>query len=86
MQVRTLVNPTLDKIRDVQKSLDPNILYFQGEKLENEEEIGSLVWGTVDVSEPQIFSSLIGPSLPTIVSYSTILKLLHCLMLFYGFS
>ncbi|XP_038990264.1 AT-rich interactive domain-containing protein 4-like [Phoenix dactylifera] len=67
LEVHTLVNPTLDKIRDVQKSLDPNILYFQGEQLENEEEIGSLVWGTVDVSEPQIFSSLIGPSLPTIV-------------------
>ncbi|XP_008783147.2 AT-rich interactive domain-containing protein 4-like [Phoenix dactylifera] len=67
LEVHTLVNPTLDQIRDAQKSLDPNILYFQGEQLENEEEIGSLVWGNINASEPQTFSSLIGPSLPTIV-------------------
>jgi len=43
-------------------------LYFQGERLENEE-IGSLVWGSVDMSDPQMLSSLIGPALPTIVSF-----------------
>lgn len=68
MQVHTLVNPTLDSFRNAQKSLEPNILYFQGEQLENEEDIGMLVWGDLDVSEPEMFSSLIVPPLPTIVS------------------
>lgn len=68
MQVQTLINPTFDKFREAQKLAEPNILYFQGERLENED-IGSLAWGSEDMSEPQTLSSLIGPALPTIVSF-----------------
>lgn len=67
MQIQTLVNPTFDKFREALKLAEPNILYFQGERHENEE-IGSLIWGSVDMTDPQILSSLIGPALPTIVS------------------
>ncbi|XP_072992047.1 AT-rich interactive domain-containing protein 4-like isoform X1 [Typha latifolia] len=67
LEVHVLVNPTIDKFRDAQASVEPNLLYVQGEQLECEEEIGSLVWGSVDVSEPEMFCSLISPSLPTIV-------------------
>jgi len=66
-QIQTLINPTFDKFREAFKLAEPNILYFQGERLENEE-IGSLVWGSVDMSDPQMLRSLIGPALPTIVS------------------
>ncbi|URE47280.1 ARID/BRIGHT DNA binding domain [Musa troglodytarum] len=67
LEVHTLVNPTMDSFRNAQKSLEPNILYFQGEQLENEEEIGTLIWGGVDVSEAETFSSLMAPPSPTIV-------------------
>jgi len=68
MQIQTLINPTIDNFREAFKLAEPNILYFQGERLENEE-ICSLVWGSVDMSDPQMLSSLIGPALPTIVSF-----------------
>ncbi|WOL02662.1 AT-rich interactive domain-containing protein 4-like [Canna indica] len=67
LEVHTLVNPTLDSFRDAQNLLEPNILYFQGEQLENEEEIGTLIWGDLDVSEPDMLSSLIASPLPTII-------------------
>ena len=68
MQVHTLINPTVDQFRKAQQAVQPNLMYLQGQQLENEEEIGTLVWGDADVSDPQIFSSLISPPFPTIVS------------------
>lgn len=68
MQVQTLINPTVDRFCEAQKLVQPNILYFQGEQLENDEQIGSLVWGAGNVSDPEMLSSLLGPPLPTIVS------------------
>lgn len=67
MQAHTLVNPSTDKFRDVQKSVNPNFLYVQGELHGDEGRIGSVVWPDKDLSDPTEFSSLIGSSLPTIV-------------------
>ncbi|KAJ3673176.1 hypothetical protein LUZ60_006550 [Juncus effusus] len=67
LEVHVLVNPTLDKFREALKLIEPNLLYFRGQQFENEEEIGSLIWGSIDLSEPQILTSLMGPSLPTII-------------------
>lgn len=69
MQVHTLTNPTFDSFGATQRALEPSIVYFQGEQLENEEEIGSIVWDTADASDPQTLSSLLSPPLPTIVSF-----------------
>lgn len=66
LEIQTLINPTFDKFREAFKLAEPNIVYFQGERLENEE-IGSLTWGGVDASDAETVSSLIGPALPTIV-------------------
>uniref|UniRef100_A0A0D3H0Y9 Uncharacterized protein n=1 Tax=Oryza barthii TaxID=65489 RepID=A0A0D3H0Y9_9ORYZ len=52
---------------DAQRALQARFMYFQGQQLDKEEEIGRLVWGDADVSDPQIFSSLICPPFPTIV-------------------
>ncbi len=68
MQVHTLINPTVDQFLEAQRALQPRFMYFQGQQLDKEEEIGRLVWGDADVSDPQIFSSLICPPFPTIVS------------------
>ncbi|XP_009391205.2 AT-rich interactive domain-containing protein 4-like isoform X2 [Musa acuminata AAA Group] len=67
LEVQTLINPTVDRFSEAQKLVQPNILYFQGEQLENEEQIGSLVWGGVDVSDSEMLTSFISPPLPTIV-------------------
>ncbi|URD82290.1 ARID BRIGHT DNA-binding domain-containing protein [Musa troglodytarum] len=67
LEVHTLVNPSVDSFREAQISLKPNILYFQGSQLENEEEIGTLVLGDLDVSEPDMFCALVDPPLPTTV-------------------
>jgi len=68
MQVHTLFNPTPEQFLEAQRVVQPNFLYIQGQQLEDEKEIGSLVWGDADVSDPQAFSTLISPPFPTIVS------------------
>lgn len=68
MQVHTLSNPTPEQFLEAQRVVQPNFLYIQGQQQEDEKEIGSLVWGDNDVSDPQAFSSLISPPFPTIVS------------------
>uniref|UniRef100_A0A0E0LVH2 Uncharacterized protein n=1 Tax=Oryza punctata TaxID=4537 RepID=A0A0E0LVH2_ORYPU len=67
LKVHTLINPSVDQFLEAQRALEPRFIYLQGQQLDNEEEIGSLVWGDADVSDPQIFSSLIRPTFPTIV-------------------
>ncbi|KAF0899773.1 hypothetical protein E2562_024092 [Oryza meyeriana var. granulata] len=67
LEVHPLINPTVDQFREAQRAVQPNLMYLQGQQLENEKEIGTLVWGDADVSDPQIFSSLITPPFPTIV-------------------
>jgi hypothetical protein len=67
MQVHMLINPTVDQFLEAQRALQPRFMYLQGQQLDNEEKIGTLVWGDADVSDPQIFSSLIRPPFPTIV-------------------
>ncbi|CAN6196042.1 unnamed protein product [Urochloa humidicola] len=68
LEVHTLFNPTPEQFLEAQRMVQPNFLYIQGQQLEDEKEIGSLVWGDADVSDPQAFSTLISPPFPTIVS------------------
>uniref|UniRef100_A0A0E0QI13 Uncharacterized protein n=1 Tax=Oryza rufipogon TaxID=4529 RepID=A0A0E0QI13_ORYRU len=65
--VHTLINPTVDEFLEAQRALQPRFMYLRGQQLDNEEEIGTLVWRDADVSDPQILSSLIRPPFPTIV-------------------
>ncbi|EEC84628.1 hypothetical protein OsI_31490 [Oryza sativa Indica Group] len=67
LEVHTLFNPTPEQFLEAQRVVQPNFLYIQGQQLEDEKEIGSLVWGDNDVSDPQAFSCLISPPFPTIV-------------------
>ena len=68
MQVQLLNNPSIDEFRRVLESSEPNIVYLQGEQNADSEEIGSLVWGDVDLSTPEALSGLFGSTLPTTVS------------------
>lgn len=43
-------------------------MYLQGQQCEDEEEIGSLVWGDVHLSSAEAISGLFGAALPTTVS------------------
>ncbi|KAL5206663.1 hypothetical protein ABZP36_034872 [Zizania latifolia] len=67
LEVHTLFNPTPEQFLEAQRVVQPNFLYIQGQQLEDEKEIGSLVWGDNDISDPQAFSCLISPPFPTIV-------------------
>lgn len=67
LEVHTLFNPTPEQFLEAQRAVQPNFLYIQGQQLEDEKEIGSLMWGDADVSDPQAFSTLISPPFPTIV-------------------
>ncbi|XP_035820857.1 AT-rich interactive domain-containing protein 4 isoform X2 [Zea mays] len=67
LEVHTLINPTLEQFREAQQAVHPVFLYLQGQQQENEEEIGTLVWGDTDLSDPQMFVSLITPPFPTMV-------------------
>ncbi|KAF8769423.1 hypothetical protein HU200_006452 [Digitaria exilis] len=66
LEVHTLINPSVEQFGEAQQAVQPNLLYLQGQQLENGE-IGSLAWGDTDLSDPQTFCSLISPPFPTIV-------------------
>ncbi|EAZ07198.1 hypothetical protein OsI_29442 [Oryza sativa Indica Group] len=51
LDVHTLINPTVDQFLEAQRALQPRFIYLQGQLLDNEEEIGALVWGDADVSD-----------------------------------
>lgn len=67
MQVQSLNNPSTDEFCKVVDSFQPNFVYLQGEHLPNDE-VGSLVWGDVDLSTSDAMSGLFNVStLPTTV-------------------
>ncbi|KAK1307671.1 AT-rich interactive domain-containing protein 4 [Acorus calamus] len=67
LEVQTLMNPSVDEFLRVLGLTNPNFVYFQGEQLVNEGEIGSLVWRDVKLSSPEVITGLFGSTLPTIV-------------------
>ncbi|KAK8547313.1 hypothetical protein V6N13_098026 [Hibiscus sabdariffa] len=71
LEVQLLNNPSIDEFRRVLESSEPNIVYFQGEQNADDEDIGSLVWGDVDLSTPEAFCGLFGSTLPTTVYLET---------------
>ncbi len=66
MQVQTLNNPSKDEFCKTLESYKPSIVYLQGEQLENDE-VGPLVFGGVDVSTPEAISEIFATTLPTAV-------------------
>ncbi|XWS72334.1 hypothetical protein CRYUN_Cryun02cG0031100 [Craigia yunnanensis] len=71
LEVQLLNNPSIDEFRRVLESSEPNIVYLQGEQDANSEEIGSLVWGVVELSTPEALCGLFGSTLPTTVYLET---------------
>ncbi|KAJ4708717.1 AT-rich interactive domain-containing protein 4-like [Melia azedarach] len=68
LEVHVLNNPSTDEFRRAVESSEPNIVYLQGEQIDDSEEIGSLVWGDVDLSTPEALCGLFGSTLPTTVT------------------
>lgn len=62
------MNPKVDEFKQVLKTTEPNIVYLQGEQCLDNKEIGSLVWGDVDLSSVEAISDLFDSALPTTVS------------------
>lgn len=69
--MHTLRNPTVDEFGKALESVQPNILYLQGEQLVDGE-FGSLFWGGVDLSTPEAICGLFSTMLPTTVRVSHI--------------
>lgn len=67
LEVHLLSSPSTDEFRRLLESSEPNIVYLQGEKINDSEEIASLVWGDVDLSTPEALCGLFGSTLPTTV-------------------
>uniref|UniRef100_A0A2N9FUV4 ARID domain-containing protein n=1 Tax=Fagus sylvatica TaxID=28930 RepID=A0A2N9FUV4_FAGSY len=66
LEVQTLNNPSKDEFCKTLESYKPSIVYLQGEQLENDE-VGPLVFGGVDVSTPEAISEIFATTLPTAV-------------------
>ncbi|KAM7480654.1 hypothetical protein LguiA_028867 [Lonicera macranthoides] len=66
LEVQVLNNPSTDEFRKVVTSFQPNLVYLQGEQLPNDE-VGSLVWGGVDLSTAEAISGLFSTTMPTTV-------------------
>ncbi|KAH9626666.1 hypothetical protein KSS87_014581 [Heliosperma pusillum] len=66
LEVKTLSNPSLDEFHRTLESFRPNVVYFQGALLLNDE-IGGLVWDAVDVSNVEAISDLFTHYLPSLV-------------------
>ncbi|KAL7100304.1 hypothetical protein ACP275_09G138500 [Erythranthe tilingii] len=66
LEVQTLKNPTVDEFSKVLDSSQANLVYLQGEHLENDK-IGSIVWGGFELSSPEAITGLFNSKLPTAV-------------------
>ncbi|KAK4395027.1 AT-rich interactive domain-containing protein 4 [Sesamum angolense] len=66
LEVQSLKNPTTDEFRKVLDSWQPNLVYLQGEQLPNDE-VGSVVWGGLELSSPEAVSGLFSSTMPTTV-------------------
>ncbi|XP_028064254.1 AT-rich interactive domain-containing protein 4 [Camellia sinensis] len=66
LEVQTLNSPSIDEFHKILDSSQPNFVYLQGEQLPNDE-VGSLVWGGIDVSTAEAVAGLFGSTLPTTV-------------------
>ncbi|XP_057770655.1 AT-rich interactive domain-containing protein 4-like [Salvia miltiorrhiza] len=66
LEVQTLKNPSPDEFRKALDSWQPNLVYLQGKQLENEE-VGSISWGGVELSSPEAVSGLFSSTMPTTV-------------------
>ncbi|KAH7546999.1 AT-rich interactive domain-containing protein 4 isoform X1 [Ziziphus jujuba] len=66
LEVQTLINPSKEEFSKLLESYKPNLVYLQGEKLENDE-VGPLVWGDVVLSTPEAVSELFHTIFPTTV-------------------
>lgn len=73
LQVQVLSNPSKDEFCRIIESYKPNIVYLQGERLQNDE-VGSLVWGGVDLSTVEAISGLFSSPLPTTVCSTSFLN------------
>ncbi|CAL1390133.1 unnamed protein product [Linum trigynum] len=71
LEVQVLTNPTTDSFRQVLQSLEPNIVYLQGERTDYSEEVGSLRWGDVGLSYPEALCDLFSSTLPDTVYLET---------------
>ncbi|KAL9267179.1 AT-rich interactive domain-containing protein [Drosera capensis] len=66
LEVKMLNSPSVDEFRRTLESMRPNVVYLQGELLPNNE-VGSLNWGGVDISNAEGVSVFFGSTLPTVV-------------------
>ncbi|KHG05519.1 AT-rich interactive domain-containing 4 -like protein [Gossypium arboreum] len=71
LEVQLLNNPSIDEVRRVLESSEPNVVYLQGEQNPDSEEIGYLVCGDVHLSTPEVLYGLFGSTLPTTVYLET---------------
>lgn len=67
LEVQTLVNPKVDEFKQVVKTTEPGIVYLQGKQHSDNKEIGSLVWGNLDLSSVESICELFDSTLPTTV-------------------
>ncbi|ONI15238.1 hypothetical protein PRUPE_3G031800 [Prunus persica] len=66
LEVQTLTKPSKEEFCKMLESYKPNLVYLQGEQLENNE-IGSPVWEDVDLSTAEAISEIFSATLPTTV-------------------
>ncbi|KAM7274835.1 hypothetical protein ACFE04_016701 [Oxalis oulophora] len=67
LEVQVLTNPSADEFQRVLESTQPNIVYFKGEQAFDSEEIGSLVFRDIELSNPDSLCRLFCNTLPTTV-------------------
>ncbi|XP_054806431.1 AT-rich interactive domain-containing protein 4-like isoform X2 [Prosopis cineraria] len=71
LEVNVLIKPTADELHRVYEALEPKFVYLQGEQLEDNEQIGSLLWEDVDLSCPEALCGLFSSKLPNTVYLET---------------
>ncbi|KAM5580888.1 hypothetical protein ABKV19_010214 [Rosa sericea] len=66
LEVQTLTNPSKEEFCKLLESYKPNLVYLQGEQLENDE-VSSLAWRDTDLSTAESISDIFDAILPTTV-------------------
>nr|KYP39337.1 hypothetical protein KK1_039364 [Cajanus cajan] len=71
LEVKVLIKPTADELGQALEQLQPDFVYLQGQRLEDREEIGPLVWEDFDLSVPEALCGLFSSKLPNTVYLET---------------
>lgn len=71
IEVQVLESPSSDELKQRLDALDPEIIYFQGERVCGTDDVGPLELADCQISSPESLTTLLGDRIPEVVCLET---------------